>query len=84
MMPKQFLVDDLGHQLSAVLVDLAEVRRRLLATQKAIESQRRMIEALRKRVDRQAAKLKARARTASSCGAQTERPTPTPAPCSRH
>lgn len=58
MMPKQFLVEDVSRQLGAVLVELADVRRRLLHTQKVIESQRRMIEALRKRVDRQGARLR--------------------------
>ena len=82
MLPKAFLVDDLGHQLGAVLVDLAEVRRRLLATQRTIETQKRQIEALRKRVDRQAAKLKKA--PAYRVALPQDEEEPTAAPCSHH
>lgn len=53
MLPKQFLADDLGREVGMMQVALADVRRRLLVTQRQIEAQKRAIEALRKRVDRQ-------------------------------
>lgn len=58
MIPKQFLVDDMGRELGLVHASLGDIRRRLALTQRQIESQRRMIDALRKRVDRQGVKLK--------------------------
>lgn len=56
MLPKQFLVDDLGIQLAHNLAQLQELRRRMDATARTVESQRKRIDALRKRMERSAQK----------------------------
>lgn len=64
MIPKRFLVDDLGYRVGCLGADLEALRKRLVITQRQIDSQKKAIEALRKRISRQAAK----ARRASNDG----------------
>lgn len=56
MMPKAFLVDDLGLALVRTMADLQALRRRMDATERSIAAQRKRIDALRKRVERSAEK----------------------------
>lgn len=60
MLPKRFLVDDMCRELGVLAAALADTRKRLDRTQRQNESMRRAIEALRKRVSRQAATRRAR------------------------
>jgi hypothetical protein len=56
MLPKAFLVDDLGYRVGELAASLADTRKRLERSQRQIESQKRAIEALRKRMLRSATK----------------------------
>jgi capsule polysaccharide export protein KpsE/RkpR len=56
MLPKQFLVDDLGLELAHTLAQLQTLRRRMDATDRTMETHRKRIDALRKRVERSAAR----------------------------
>jgi septal ring factor EnvC (AmiA/AmiB activator) len=58
MMPKRVLVDDMGRELGVLVADLVDVRKRLNATQRQIEAQRKVLATLRKRLDRQAKRPK--------------------------
>lgn len=66
MLPKRFLVEDMGRELGVLAASLDDARKRLDRTQRQIETQKRAIEALRKRVTRSRA---SRSRAASSVGA---------------
>jgi capsule polysaccharide export protein KpsE/RkpR len=53
VLPKAFLVEDMGREMGLIQAALADVRKRLAVTQRQIETQKRATEALRKRLDRQ-------------------------------
>lgn len=60
MLPKAFLVEDLGLQLVRTMADLQELRRRTEETAHVVELHRKRIDALRKRVERSAARQQKR------------------------
>lgn len=66
MLPKRFLVEDMGRELGVLAASLADTRKRLDRTQRQLETQKRAIEALRKRVTRSRTN---RTRVSSSAGA---------------
>lgn len=80
MLPKQFLVDDVGREIAALHARCNDLHKRTLLLQRQIESQKRTIEALRKRVSRQAEKLKPRGSASSAAARRWEPCTPTLAP----
>lgn len=59
MMPKQFIASDLAREMATLIVRCNDIRARLIITQRQIERQAKALAALRKQVNRHAAKLMA-------------------------